>query len=693
MRPRERADPVLSDPLDKIIGMTEVLEDPREAAGLATLDELASEEAVLYARRARQLVDSARLSEQLERADRAPRFLVLDLAGTLRTGQRAAQNQLGEALRLVEDFPLMWVQLRAGAVLVVQARRVIEHTIGLSSAVAREVDRRLAATLWADPASWAGARLTRAVTRLVLQAEADLEPAAAAERLERARAGRKVVARSEADGMGSLWALLPAEKLVAFARGLDALTARQAIADRAAGVERTADQRRADVFADLPSLALHALSAMDPAQGPVGACRHPRMVFDVQVPMATLLGHSNAPGHLDGYGPISAHQVRLLLPDAHLRQVLVDAVTGQVVATSRDLIPPAREASSSGRDRAGRSGAGPHTGRPGRSTARGQRPMPTCGSGTSAEEAFPPPGTGGSSAGSSSPTSAPAASAPGASSAAASGPAASAPGASSAATPAPAASSSSAAVPPPAMIHWLGGPEDHPDRLVAHLAAPATQSPPRDGETADGAPASDAGPVLDVGAGPSAYDRERLARLVPSDVLVVGDAPEDGYRPSAALTRLLRSRDALCTGPGCAEGSRRSDLDHADPWPHGPTNAENMRPHSRRCHRAKTRSWRAVRTLDGTLHWTSPTCRTYRVPTLWVPAPTLLPRQVHPSAEPGLTQGGLEVGQEGLEAGQEGLEAGQGRSEGDLDLVALFEQTVPAPAPQTPPVAPLPPPF
>ena len=502
-----------------------------EAAGLAVLDECGRQEAVLYARRCAQLVASAELSAAAERADGIPRFLVLDLAGSLRVGQQAADNALGEASWLVEAFPLLLAQLKVGAVLVPQARRVLEHTRGLTLPVAREVDRRLG-VLWQDPAGWVGARLTRALTRLVLHAEADLDPQAAVRRDATARAGRRVSVRSEPDGMGSLWALLPADKLVLFARGLDALTARQKIADRAAGIVRTADQRRADVLAELPALALHALTGAGANAGPLGRCRHPRAVLDVQVPMATLLGHSNAPGTLVGHGPISAHQVRLLLPDAHLRQVLVDRATGQVLRTEARLVPPATEGDGSRR-------------RP-RTVAR-QR----------ASEPEPPP------------------------------------------------------------VQWLGGPQDRPDRLTAHLAPSAGQAPAASPDT------------------PSPADHARLAALVPTDVLVLGDAPEDAYRPSAGLARLVRTRDELCTGPGCAAGSTRSDLDHGRPWPHGPTNAHNVRPHSRRCHRAKTLSWTTTRTPDGALHWTSPTGRTYTVPVLWQPAPDLRPtRPAAPPAPP-----------------------------------------------------------
>ena len=140
----------------------EPLEDPREAAGLEVLDECAREEARLFARRARQLVETARLSRELEALDGRPRFAVLDRAASLRVGQQSAQGQLAHAERLVADFPLLYAQLAAGAVLVPQGRRVLEHSWGVSVEVAQEVDRRRSVLVWADPAGWVGARLTRA---------------------------------------------------------------------------------------------------------------------------------------------------------------------------------------------------------------------------------------------------------------------------------------------------------------------------------------------------------------------------------------------------------------------------------------------------------------------------------------------------------------------------------------------------
>lgn len=72
-----------------------------------------------------------------------------------------------------------------------------------------------------------------------------------------------------------------------------------------------------------------------------GSCTHPAVVPHVHVPVATALGLSQEPGTLEGYGPISAHHVRSLLPSAALRLVLVDEATGEPLYLDPELHRPA----------------------------------------------------------------------------------------------------------------------------------------------------------------------------------------------------------------------------------------------------------------------------------------------------------------------------------------------------------------
>lgn len=461
-----------------------------EALGLAVLEDMAVAEAHLFAEQARQLAELIRLSEAAHGVDGVERFLVMDVAGTLRTGQMSATTRLMDAQRLVQVLTRTLEALEDGRLLLPQARTVLRETNNCSERVAAEVERRVLAVEGPEElAGWTAKRLRDRVKAAVIAVEAELEPADTEEREQRARDGRRVCVSEQPDGMASIWALIPAEQARALDLGMDELCRRQRLADTSDGVERTCDQRRADLLGMLPALALHALDlagrmgsggggsshpgpdpgrdANDPGSrpvvGPLLGAGHPSVTIDIHVPMATVLGHSAEPGALAGYGPISARRIRLLLPEAKLRRVLVDATTGEPI----------------------------HVGRP---------------------------------------------------------------------------------------------------------TAPA---------------------------GSGAAARQQILAMMPPGYVAITDSAQERYEPNEELRRLVRLRDPLCLGPGCSRSSHRSDLDHNEPWPHGPTSAWNLQPLSRRCHRAKTLSWQVRRRADGGRFWTSPTGRSYLSPSTWRRPPRL----------------------------------------------------------------------
>lgn len=93
------------------------------------------------------------------------------------------------------------------------------------------------------------------------------------------------------------------------------------------------------------------------------------------------------------------------------------------------------------------------------------------------------------------------------------------------------------------------------------------------------------------------------------------DVAEMGRFPSRKLTAALRFRDGVCTNPICHVAAQRCDLDHAVPWPEGPTAAGNLDAKCRNNHRAKTHGGFSVSTTaDGTI-WTTPTGHRYRATT------------------------------------------------------------------------------
>jgi hypothetical protein len=91
-----------------------------------------------------------------------------------------------------------------------------------------------------------------------------------------------------------------------------------------------------------------------------------------------------------------------------------------------------------------------------------------------------------------------------------------------------------------------------------------------------------------------------------------GTTPErhghPGYRPPAALRRLVESRHPTCAFPTCNRRSDRCDLDHTVPHQaHGPTCPCNLAPLCRRHHRTKqTPGWRLFQLWPGLLVWITP---------------------------------------------------------------------------------------
>jgi hypothetical protein len=88
---------------------------------------------------------------------------------------------------------------------------------------------------------------------------------------------------------------------------------------------------------------------------------------------------------------------------------------------------------------------------------------------------------------------------------------------------------------------------------------------------------------------------------------------EPGYRPSAALARLIRARTSTCSFPGCRRPARRCDLDHSVPYEDGGATCQcNLSPLCRRHHRVKqAEGWTLSQVSPGVLVWLTPAGRRY----------------------------------------------------------------------------------
>jgi hypothetical protein len=229
-------------------------------------------------------------------------------------------------------------------------------------------------------------QLARDVQRALLLA--DPENAEAAH--EVARRHRRVCRpRILPGGMAGTWMVLPAIDAVRLDVALDGF----ARASKAGGDERTMDQLRADVIADW---AARALAGLDPIRGPVGdgsatdssatdsfvadgsvtdgsvadgsGCGSAagesatdgsgcgtrpvggspppsrrismRSQIRVTVPLNVLMGESDEPAELAGYGPITPSAARAIARDGVWRRIVTDPLSGAVLDVGRTRYRP-----------------------------------------------------------------------------------------------------------------------------------------------------------------------------------------------------------------------------------------------------------------------------------------------------------------------------------------------------------------
>ena len=95
----------------------------------------------------------------------------------------------------------------------------------------------------------------------------------------------------------------------------------------------------------------------------------------------------------------------------------------------------------------------------------------------------------------------------------------------------------------------------------------------------------------------------------------------DSYRPGPRLIDLTRATYRRCSFPGCRTRAiaptGNADLDHATPWPHGPTCSCNIHSLCRPHHRLKTHGRITLEPSTnpddppGSYHWRLPTGHTY----------------------------------------------------------------------------------
>jgi hypothetical protein len=196
---------------------------------------------------------------------------------------------------------------------------IVDGVVGLTDAAAARVEEMVLPV--------AREQNVPALRRALAEAVIVAQPEYAEVGVQLRRDDRRVCFTPYGDGSTELRALLSAPVAEAAKQVIHQL----ADAAKTDGDERTADQRRADVLGDLLT---------NPGVFQEQAAPRPQPQVVVTVPMETLLGRSEAPGALAGYGPVAASIAREVAERGTWRCAVVDGVHGTLLGLGRATYTP-----------------------------------------------------------------------------------------------------------------------------------------------------------------------------------------------------------------------------------------------------------------------------------------------------------------------------------------------------------------
>ena len=310
-------------------------DDAGRVEAIRALEELVCTATAAQALLSAELDDSQRAEHAAvgEPPARQGRGVAAQVALARRESHHRGQRHLGLARIVAAELPHTWAAWRAGHITEWTATLIARETACLSREDRGEVDAAVAG----DPD-----QLERMSPRQVVhacQAEAArLDPASIVARRRKAETERRVSLRPAPDTMTWLTALLPVKDGVA----VHAALVRAAETAVAAGDERSRGQTMADTLVASvlagDAVRAHDLTRWDATQTEDQAAAA-GVTLNLVMTDLSLFGTSEAPGHLDGYGPVPAELARELVADActrgervWLRRLYTSPVTGELVS-------------------------------------------------------------------------------------------------------------------------------------------------------------------------------------------------------------------------------------------------------------------------------------------------------------------------------------------------------------------------
>jgi Domain of unknown function (DUF222)/HNH endonuclease len=287
---------------------------------------------------ARSMTDEV-LLRPVEGQDRnlSERAMVSELACALRLPERTTTGLVREAEILVHSHAATFAALQDGQISYRHAQVILDATITADKADRPALEQRLLERA----ADSTAARLNR----FALRERERLHPEQAVERHTREVAERCVYLDPERDGMAWLSAYLPAVQATAVFNRLNDVGASL----QGPHEKRTLPQLRADILASLilddgaPAAAAGltesttGISDSSESSDFTPSFRGIRPTVAVTVSAETLLGRSDAPGELEGYGPIDPVSARRIAAQApSFLRLLTHPETGAVLSVGRD---------------------------------------------------------------------------------------------------------------------------------------------------------------------------------------------------------------------------------------------------------------------------------------------------------------------------------------------------------------------
>ncbi|MDP9998011.1 hypothetical protein J2W15_001508 [Pseudarthrobacter sulfonivorans] len=249
---------------------------------------------------------------------------VAEVACALMVSERTAGGLLGEAHRLRSSLPLTLAALEAGAISWQHARIMVDETTNLEPAAAHALEAHFLDPEAPNPARGAAGGMVPGRFRAKARTWRERHhPVSIEQRHTRSALDRRVEYSPDRDGMAWLSAYLPADQ----AAGIwnRATTAARAL--QGPTEARTLTQLRAD---NVTAWLLGGDNADD--------IPSPTAQVLVTVPVFALMGLTNEPAILDGYGPIPPSMARTLVANGaeSFRRVLTDPRDGAPLEIGRE---------------------------------------------------------------------------------------------------------------------------------------------------------------------------------------------------------------------------------------------------------------------------------------------------------------------------------------------------------------------